>query len=71
MITWSTYIMAKCPLTGELLKFSPEIYIEAPTKQLALEWAQNNGLGYLHIGDQIVCTIDSQGERIDFDTYLN
>jgi hypothetical protein len=71
MITWSTYILAKCPITGKLLKYSPEIYIEAPTKKLALQWAQDNGLGYLHIGDQLVKTFDSEGNEIDFDYYLN
>ncbi len=72
MITWSTYILAKCPLTGNILKYNPEISIQAPTKQLALQWAQDNGLGYLHIGDKLRFVNDyNSKDEVDFDFYLN
>lgn len=72
MITWSTYILAKCPITGDVVEFNPEIYIEAPTKALALQYAQDNGLGYLHIDGPLVFSVDCKtGNRIDFDYYKN
>jgi hypothetical protein len=56
MKIWSTDIHAICPLTGELKLFGGP-NIEAPTKKLALEYCQLNGLGYCHVGDEIVMEI--------------
>lgn len=56
MKTWTTKIFAKCAVTGEMTEFCGQ-NIEAPTRQLAHEYCQNNGLGYLHISDELVMEI--------------
>ena len=73
MLTWSTYILAKCPITGEITRFNPDIKIKAPTRKLALDWAQNNGLGYLHIEDGYAnYSVEYYtGKKEHFDNYLN
>lgn len=53
MKLWSTYIMAINPVDGELTEFCGQ-NIEAPSKKLAHEYCQNNGLGYLNIDDEIL-----------------
>ena len=72
MITWTTYVKAICPITGELTTYDSGVHIIAPTKKLALDWAQENGYGYLHIGDKLSYTYDTEKkERENFDYYLN
>lgn len=72
MITWTTYIRAICPISGQLYIYDTDIKIEAPTKELALEWAQENGYGYLHIGDKLSYIYDSDTkESVNFEHYLN
>lgn len=56
MKVFSTIIYAICPVTGELTKFCGQ-NIEAPTAKLAHEYCQNNGLGYLHVSDELVMTV--------------
>ena len=71
MFTFSTYLKAICPITGNLIEFTGEPII-AISKQDALDYCQNNGLGYLHIGDIISCVIDyDTGQEENFDYYLN
>ena len=53
MKTWSTIIKAICPITKELKTFCGQ-NIQAPTKELAHEYCQNNGLGYLIISDELI-----------------
>jgi len=58
MRTFSTYIKAINPNTGELCKFcGPNI--QAPSKQWAREYCDNSGIGwgYLFIDDEIIETI--------------
>lgn len=56
MKTWGTIIYAKCAMTGEQKIFcGPNI--KAPSRSLAHEYCQNNGLGYCHIGDELVAEI--------------
>jgi len=58
MKTFSTYIKAINPNTGELCTFSGTP-IQAPSKQWAREYCDNSGIGwgYLFIGDELVETI--------------
>lgn len=56
MKIWTTVIYAKCAVDGVIRQFCGQ-NIEAPTKQLAHEYCQNNGLGYLHISDELVMEI--------------
>ena len=56
MPTYCTYIYAINPVTNEMCTFMGQ-NIEAPTPGLAHQWCQNNGLGYLHIGEELVMTI--------------
>ncbi|GAA0561683.1 hypothetical protein LX66_3570 [Chitinophaga japonensis] len=45
MKKWTTYIYAVSPLTGLLTKYcGPKI--TAPTRELAQEWCELNGMGY-------------------------
>lgn len=71
MKKWGTEIFAKCPITGDFKTYcGPNI--KAPTKQLAFEWCQNNGLGYLHITDEVIAEIDAKtGDINDFETTQN
>ena len=72
MFTFSTYVKAICPITEQLFTYETDIKIEAISKQHALDWAQENGYGYLHIGDPISYVYDSETkEREQFDYYLN
>lgn len=78
MKKWSTIIYAKNPNTGSLSEFAGPL-IEAPSKKLAFEYCQNNGLGYCFIGDEVISTIPTKDDgltpdwnsRIDFDAELN
>ena len=56
MKVFCTYVYAICPVTGELTKFCGQ-NIEAISPKLAHEYCQNNGLGYLHIGEELVMTV--------------
>ncbi len=56
MKLFSTYIHAICPITEELTEFAGAP-IAAIDKEQALYHCQNNGLGYLHIGDEIIKTV--------------
>ena len=56
MKLWVTEIQAICPIDGELKTFcGPSV--PAPTKQLAYEHCQNNGLGYCRVIGQLVAEI--------------
>jgi hypothetical protein len=79
MKTWSTLIYAKCPETNEYKTFCGQ-NIKAPTKKLAHEYCQNNGLGYLHISDELVMEIPCKSKSdytpdwknaIDYDIIQN
>ena len=72
MFTFSTYVKAICPITNQLFTYETEVRIEAISKKDALDWAQDNGYGYLHIGDPISYVYDpGTKEREQFDYYLN
>lgn len=78
MKIWGTYIYAKCPIDGEIKTFGGP-NIEAPTRELAFEYCQNNGLGYCHIADEIIAIIPCKegtfepdfDKKIDFDVINN
>ena len=53
---FSTSIRAISPLTGELLLYSGQ-NIESISKECAREFCEQNGLGYLHIEDEVICEI--------------
>ena len=56
MPLFSTLIYARCPIDGTLKQYGgPDI--DAPNKQLAFEYCQNNGLGYCHVSDEVVAII--------------
>ena len=71
MRTFSTYIKAINPNTGELCEFTGTP-IQAPSKQLAREYCDNSGVGwgYLFIGDELVETIPCK-QGTDFEADLN
>jgi hypothetical protein len=78
MKTWSTIIYAIKPETGTLREFAgPDI--QAPSKLLAREYCDNNGLGYCHIGDELLSKIPTKSDgitpdwdkRIDYDIQQN
>ena len=52
---WGTSIFAIHNITGEIAEFVGE-NIEAPTKELAIEWCKINA-GYLHVNDEVVMEI--------------
>lgn len=56
MRIWGTYVYAKCAVTG-LMKTFCGPNISAPSKELAHEYCQNNGLGYCHVTDEIIMEI--------------
>lgn len=66
MKTWGTTIYAKCPLTGEMKTYGGP-NIQAPTRELAFEWCQNNGLGYCHIEGELVAEIPCKSESYEPD----
>lgn len=71
MKTWGTTIYALDPVSKEHRKFGGP-NIQAPTRQLAHEFCQNNGLGYCHIQDEVVMEIDAEtGEITDFEAPQN
>ncbi|MBL7882558.1 MAG: hypothetical protein JNL69_00700 [Bacteroidia bacterium] len=56
MKTWTTRIFAKCAETGEMTEFCGQ-NIKAPSQNLAHEYCQTHGLGYLHISDELIMEI--------------
>ena len=71
MFTFSTYIIAICPITGELIQFAGEP-IEAISEEDAFRYAQENGLEYLHIAGILESYTDEEtGETTLFNSYWN
>lgn len=68
MKIWSTLIYAKCAVTGEMKTFGGP-NIPAPTQKLAHEYCQKNGLGYCHIGDEVICEIPCKPGGFEPDFY--
>lgn len=56
MKIWGTEVKAICPIDGELKTFGGP-NIKAPSRQLAHEYCQNNGLGYCRITDELIAEI--------------
>jgi hypothetical protein len=56
MKTWTTNIYALDPLDGCYKTFGGP-YIQAPSRALAHEFCQNNGLGYCHIDAELIMEI--------------
>lgn len=56
MKIWITELIAIDPLTGELKKWGGDD-IKAPTHELAQEWCQLNGKGYLKVIGELVAEI--------------
>lgn len=56
MKTWTTTLFARCAATGEMKTFYGQ-NIKAPSRQLAHEYCQTHGLGYLHVGDELIAEI--------------
>ena len=79
MKIWSTVIYARCSETNEFRTFCGQ-NIEASTRKLAHEFCQNNGLGYLHISDELIMEIPCKSKddytpnfekTIDYDVIQN
>lgn len=70
MRKWCTEIKAVDPKTGNLLAWSGP-YIEAPSQQLAQEYCDSHGLGYLRVTEfWAVEEIDEEtGEKTTFEHY--
>lgn len=66
MKIWTTLIYAKCAETNIITTFCGQ-NIEAPTKQLAHQYCQRNGLGYLHISDELVMDVPCKKGTYDPD----
>jgi hypothetical protein len=67
---FSTIIYALCPVTNRLIKYEGQI-IKAISKQDAFDYCQSNGLGYLHISDEVCSEYQSTkgryfNEKIDY-----
>lgn len=60
---WSTEIRAIDPIDGQMKKWAGP-NVEAPTRKLAEEWCQQNGLGYCRIKDILVAEIDMRTGKI-------
>lgn len=59
MKKWTTTIYAKSPTgNGEIRKYCGPI-IEAPSRTLAFEYCQKNGLGYCFVDDELVGEVDA------------
>jgi hypothetical protein len=56
MKTWSTTLLAICPIENELCEFNGP-NIKAITREEAHQYAQKNKMGYLYIGDPIATEI--------------
>lgn len=56
MKTWTTEIKAICQIDKVIKTFAGP-NINAISKADALKYCQNNGLGYLHISDELVMEI--------------
>ena len=78
MKLWSTIIYAKSPLDGEMKPYGgPDI--KAFTKRLAREHCETHGLGYCHIGDEILVEIPCKKgtyepdwkNKVDYDQIQN
>lgn len=70
MRMFSTYIKAINPNTGELCTFSG-MPIQGPSAQWVREYCDNNGLGYLFVGDELVETISAEPgstDKVDYYT---
>ena len=65
MRAWGTTIHALNPVTGEYCEYSGPV-IFAPSRELAFEYCQKNGLGYCNIEDELIMTITDEGESEDF-----
>ncbi len=78
MKIWGTTIYAKCPFDGIIKEYGGP-NIKAPSRQLAFDYCQNNGLGYCHIQDEIVMEIPCKkgthepdwDNAIDYDAQQN
>ena len=70
MPIYETLIYAKCPHNGDIQTYKGQA-ISANSEKEAREYCDNNGFGYLHIGDEIIRTVDSNGNTMFKDNYLN
>lgn len=71
MKTWATNIKAINPLDGEITDFcGPNI--KAPSKELAFEYCQKNGLGYCSIEGEVLMEIPcDENYKADFGNAIN
>lgn len=56
MKIWLTELTAIDPITGRLKKWCGD-EVKAPTQQLAEEWCQLNGKGYLKVVGELIAEI--------------
>ena len=70
MKTFETLIKAIDPHDGEIKTFKGNA-ISAKSKEEARKYCDNNGLGFLHISDEIVASYDFDRNKIWKDNYLN
>lgn len=77
MKTWTTLIYAIDPVDNEHKEFAGP-NIEAPSSWLAHEYCQKNGLGYCHIGGELIMEIPCDehnnpdwSKQVDYETIQN
>lgn len=68
MKKWGTLIYAISPNSNEKTITFCGPTIEAPSRKLAHQYCQENGLGYCHISDELIAEIDSKtGNIVDYE----
>lgn len=71
MKTWATEIRAISPKDGEMKTYCG-VNVQAPTRQLAQEWCENNGYGYCKVTDELVMEVSANSDdTIDYTTHQN
>jgi hypothetical protein len=73
MKTFTTTIHALDPADGEYKEFAGP-NIEAPSRKLAFDYCQRNGLGYCHIGNELVMIVPCKkhtSNEPDFDKKID
>lgn len=77
MKLWTTSVYAIHNITGEMATFCGQ-YVEAPTRELAIEWCKKN-CGYLHVDGELIAEIPCKegtyeadfGKMIDYENIGN
>lgn len=70
MRIWATRIRAIDPTTGELKTWIGD-YIKAPTWELAQQYCNDNGKGYLEVYGELIAEIPEKDGEPDFDNMID